>query len=429
MRLAVFALLWALALAPGLLVPGDARAANPFTGAPAPGAGQAQGEGDAPDALASGVEQDAGTLDAAQAQGAPSGADALASGAGQGADRGAAASSLATAQAHGGVPDGGAGQGPGGARQPSDAQDSGSAPGMAPDGALEATPGMAPGTRRAQTANPFTGAPRPGEASAPARAFGAPAAPGSGGELLAALAQTQRELRQSLSDRVRALRDGGSASGLLTFLALAFAYGALHAAGPGHGKAVAVSYVLARRESPGRAALLGAIMGAAHAASAVALVFGLYLVLERSLMARFTAQGIWLERASYALVCAIALWLLARALRGEEQEQGARGVADRGLWATGLATGLVPCPGAAIVLLFALALGAPGIGLGAVAAMALGMGATIATAAVLAALCRQRVTALAATRSRRAATLDRTLSLLGALATLALGATLLAGSL
>jgi ABC-type nickel/cobalt efflux system permease component RcnA len=228
---------------------------------------------------------------------------------------------------------------------------------------------------------------------------------------------------------VRELRDGASVSGLLAFLALALAYGALHAAGPGHGKAVAVSYVLARREGPGRAALLGAIMGAAHAASAVALVLGLYLILERSLMARFTAQGLWLERASYALVCAIALWLLVRAVRGDEEE-GARGAADRGLVATGLATGLVPCPGAAIVLLFALALGAPGIGLGAVAAMALGMGATIATAAVLAALCRQRVAALAAPRSpRRTAALDRALSILGALAVLALGVTLLAGSL
>jgi ABC-type nickel/cobalt efflux system permease component RcnA len=295
-------------------------------------------------------------------------------------------------------------------------------------------------------ANPFTGAPEPGGGRAERVGAGGPFAAGaqdtggqgagptlgplaSGGGLLAALAQAQRELRQNLSDRVRGLRDGASASGLAAFLALAFAYGALHAAGPGHGKAVAVSYVVARREGPGRAALLGGIMGAAHAASAVALVFGLYMVLERSLMARFTAQGIWLERASYALVCAIALWLLARALRGHEEEDRPRGAADRGLLATGLATGLVPCPGAAIVLLFALALGAPLIGLGAVAAMALGMGATIAAAAVVAALCRRRVAALAAPRSRRAAALDRALSILGALCVLALGAALLAGSL
>lgn len=350
MRLAVCVMLWALALAPGLLVPGaHARAATPFTGVQEPG--------NTPEVV----------------------------------------------------------------------------PEVVPEVIPEVAPGVAPGAppdaQRPRAANPFTGATRPGQGTGAARAFDAPGEPGPGSGMLAALAMTQRELRQGLSERVRVLRDGGSASGLAVFLALAFAYGALHAAGPGHGKAVAVSYVLARGEGPGRAALLGAIMGAAHAASAVALVFGLYLVLERSLMARFTAQGIWLERASYALVCAIALWLLARAVRGQGAEQGARGAADRGLWATGLATGLVPCPGAAIVLLFALALGAPGIGLGAVAAMALGMGATIATAAALAALCRQRVTALTATRPLRAATLDRALSILGALAVLTLGATLLAGSL
>lgn len=331
-----------------------------------------------------------------------------------------------------GGPDSGAGAAP--AAPGPAADDAGGAQGGLPAGAVDPfsgapVPGGPGGPGGLPSASPFTGA--PGSASGPDGGEGAGAAlavPGPGGGLLAALAQTQRELRQGLSDRVRELRDGASVSGLLAFLALALAYGALHAAGPGHGKAVAVSYVLARREGPGRAALLGAIMGAAHAASAVALVLGLYLILERSLMARFTAQGLWLERASYALVCAIALWLLVRAVRGDEEE-GARGAADRGLVATGLATGLVPCPGAAIVLLFALALGAPGIGLGAVAAMALGMGATIATAAVLAALCRQRVAALAAPRSRRTAALDRALSILGALAVLALGITLLAGSL
>ncbi|WP_028588164.1 nickel/cobalt transporter [Desulfocurvus vexinensis] len=364
MRLVVCVMLWALALAPGLLVPGAqarTQAASPFAGAQEPGSALNIAPESAPEAAPDAVSEVVSDV----------------------------------------------------------------GPGAAP----EVAPEVVPDAPRPRAVNPFTGATRPGAAPAPARVFDAPGEAGPGSGLLAALARTQRELRQGLSERVRALRDGGSASGLAVFLALAFAYGALHAAGPGHGKAVAVSYVLARGEGPGRAALLGAVMGTAHAASAVALVLGLYLILERSLMARFTAQGLWLERASYALVCAIAVWLLARAVRGQGAEQGARGAAHRGLWATGLATGLVPCPGAAIVLLFALALGAPGIGLGAVAAMALGMGATIATAAALAALCRQRVTALAATRPRRAAILDRALSILGALAALTLGATLLAGSL
>lgn len=290
----------------------------------------------------------------------------------------------------------------------------------------------------AAAVNPFTGegAPEKGERrtveepqpQAPPNVAEEAARPGPWSALLAELARIQRELRDGLSARVRALLGGATPGTLTAFLALALGYGALHAAGPGHGKAVAVAYVLARGETAPRAALLGLLMGAAHAASATGLVLILYVVLSRSLLVGFTSHGLWLERASYALVCAIALWMLARAARGGTGEGGPACENRKGLVATGLCTGLVPCPGAAIVLLFSLALGAVWIGLAAVAAMALGMGLTIACAAALAAVLRRGAMGLAAARPGWAAWADRALSVAGALAVLALGATLLLAS-
>ncbi|WP_461209326.1 nickel/cobalt transporter [Desulfocurvus sp. DL9XJH121] len=282
----------------------------------------------------------------------------------------------------------------------------------------------------ATTANPFASGGGRAEADAQARQPGDSVSRPSGaafGAFMQRVVRVQRELRSGLSARVRALHAHCSAWGLLAFLGLALGYGAVHAAGPGHGKAVATSFVLARGEPPARAALLGLAMGAAHAASAVLLVLVLRVVFEGASMAGFSSRGLWLERASYLLVACLAMWIMVEGVRGRK-EQGAARTSRRGFWATALATGLVPCPGAAIVLLFSLALGAWGLGLAAVVAMALGMGLTIATAAVLAACCRTSVLSLSAARPRLAGGLHAFLSLAGGLVILALGLSLFLGT-
>lgn len=244
------------------------------------------------------------------------------------------------------------------------------------------------------------------------------------------VAAVQRELRADLSARVRSLAREPSAWGLAAFLALALAYGAVHAAGPGHGKAVATTFVLARGEPPARAALLGLAMGAAHAASAVALVLVLDLATRGADMAGFSNRGLWMERVGYAVVACLALWIMAEGLRGRESRngEGASPGSGRGFWATALATGLTPCPGAAVVLFFSMALGAQWLGLAAVGAMALGMGATIAAAATAAACCRTSVLALSASRPALVDGLRRGLSLVGGLVILMLALSLLSGT-
>jgi len=252
--------------------------------------------------------------------------------------------------------------------------------------------------------------------------------------VLSRIASWQREMRTELSARVRTLKTRPTAWGLFLFLGLAFLYGAVHAAGPGHGKSVATSYVLARGLSARRGALLGALMGAAHASSAVVLVLALHALARGAMMNRFEATGIWVERGSYALVAAIGLWLVASALFGNKgcaccaDGEQAEPASDRDLLGVGLATGMVPCPGAAIMLLFSLALDALWLGLAAVLAMACGMAATIASAAVLAACCRGAVATCAGRRPGLARAVSRGLALAGGLVVLVLGAALLGGS-
>ncbi len=114
---------------------------------------------------------------------------------------------------------------------------------------------------------------------------------------------------RALSAAVRASRADPSA---LPWLAgLSFAYGVLHAAGPGHGKAVLASYMVANERALRRGIALSFLAALLQAAVAVTLV-GLL-----SLVFRVTAIGMrdgaaLIEKVSYVGVAALGLWLTWR---------------------------------------------------------------------------------------------------------------------
>src|SRR3712207_4806917 len=116
---------------------------------------------------------------------------------------------------------------------------------------------LAPDPALAQN-NPF-GAPR----NAPPPA---PAPQGFVGWLLA----KQSEFYRGLSAAIRAAKADGSA--VWTLFALSFAYGVFHAAGPGHGKAVISSYVVANGETWRRGVALSFASAILQAIVAVAIV-------------------------------------------------------------------------------------------------------------------------------------------------------------
>jgi len=104
--------------------------------------------------------------------------------------------------------------------------------------------------------NPF-GGPRP------------PAEPQVGGIIGWILAK-QSEFYREMSTTIRAAKSDGSA--VWTLLGISFAYGIFHAAGPGHGKAVISSYLVANEETARRGIVLSFASAALQAATAIALV-------------------------------------------------------------------------------------------------------------------------------------------------------------
>ncbi len=136
-----------------------------------------------------------------------------------------------------------------------------------------------------------------------------PAADGVVGWVLA----KQAEFYRGLSGLIRAAKaDGSAAWGLF---GLSFLYGVFHAAGPGHGKAVISSYLVANEETWRRGVVLSFASALLQALVAVAIV-GIAAVLLNATAKTMGDAVRWIEIVSYALIAAVGarlLWVKGRA--------------------------------------------------------------------------------------------------------------------
>ncbi|MGD9768658.1 MAG: nickel/cobalt transporter [Pseudolabrys sp.] len=275
---------------------------------------------------------------------------------------------------------------------------------------------------------------------------------------------------RSLAGAIRAAKLDGSATWAL--LGLSFAYGVFHAAGPGHGKAVISSYLVANDETWRRGVVLSFASALLQAVVAVAIV-GIAAVLLGMTGSAMGETVRWIEIVSYVLIALIGarlLWVkggaLLRALRasrdhhdhnhhhehdhhhhdhgescdhdhasawGHAHGPEPQDLAGPGGWRRGLsaivAVGLRPCSGAIIVLVFALAQGIFLTGIVATLAMGFGTALTVTAIALLAVGGRGLATRLAQAKPGAGMILLRALETVAAALVLAFGVLLLLGYL
>jgi ABC-type nickel/cobalt efflux system permease component RcnA len=301
--------------------------------------------------------------------------------------------------------------------------------------------------------------------------FGAPrAAPDAQvGGIVGWLLAKQSEFYREMSATIRAAKSDGSA--VWTLLAISFAYGIFHAAGPGHGKAVISSYLVANEETAKRGIALSFASALMQALVAVAIV-GICAWLLNATAKTMCGAERAIEIASYALIAAFGARLVwtkgggfFRALREQRPAPAALAhhhdhdhghhhhhhhndhvhaahcghshgpapseLAGPGGWRRGLgaifAVGIRPCSGAILVLVFALAQGLFWAGVAATFVMGLGTAITVATIAVIAVAAKDLARRLSAGREGRGALLMRGVEFGAAGLLLLLGAGLLAG--
>ena len=276
----------------------------------------------------------------------------------------------------------------------------------------------------AETKPPSAFAP-PGQAAqgaAPPSAFAPPSgAPAPSGGLFGWVLRTQQSLQRDLATGVKNLKGENAFAGAVVLAALSFIYGVVHAVGPGHGKAIISSYVVANEETVRRGVAISFLAAAMQALTAIALVGILAFALNASGL-EINAWARQLESVSYALIALVGLWLLVTQLtrlyrrwregheashvghhhdqhvhhHGHDHAEGeacghivdAKDLAGPFSWrkvmAVVVSVGVRPCTGAILVLIFALTQGLFWAGVAATFAMAFGTAITVAVLASLA---------------------------------------------
>jgi nickel/cobalt exporter len=259
---------------------------------------------------------------------------------------------------------------------------------------------------------------------------------------------------------------------LWALIGVGFLYGVAHAAGPGHGKAVIASYMMANDSALKRGIVLALLAALLQGAAAVAIV-GVAAILLNATAQRMNAIADAMASASYLGVAAIGAWLavrkglaLARALRayfarraalsgallfagapwrdaptlagggfraGDATDDGCghmhapdprllgAGFSWRAALSTVVAAGARPCSGSLLILVFALAQGLFFVGVAAVVAVSLGTAITTGALATLAVFAKGLAVKFARGEDSRVALVARGFEFAAALAVLTFG--------
>ena len=225
------------------------------------------------------------------------------------------------------------------------------------------------------------------------------------------LIEFQRQVNAGVAIHMRALETGNSFAAFFLGLGVAFLYGMVHALGPGHGKFVIMSYFMGREVYVLRGLVMAAQMAVVHVIAAVVIVWVADILLKTSLgIGLADVPGI--RAGSFLIIAGIGIYMLYQAVRGSgghththnhthdhnhhhhghshDHTHGASHATEGGLVA--LAVGMVPCPGAVLVMLYAIANDMIYPGFLLVAAMSAGIGLTIAILGVATILLRQFAT-------------------------------------
>lgn len=148
------------------------------------------------------------------------------------------------------------------------------------------------------------------QALAQATPFGAPrppAAASDAGGVVGWIIAKQAEFYRAMSAALRAAKTDGSA--VTTLLGVSFLYGVFHAAGPGHGKAVISSYLLANEETAWRGVVLSFASAFVQALVAVLIVAIAAWLLNATSQTMCKSERV-IEIASYALIAALGARLV-----------------------------------------------------------------------------------------------------------------------
>jgi len=202
-------------------------------------------------------------------------------------------------------------------------------------------------------------------------------------QLLQQLIMWQYELNRYISTTIRSLNDENNITVSITILAIAFLYGLIHAAGPGHGKALVAFYFTSNKSDYKKAFKMGYMISIIHAISALIFTFGIFFILKTMFRRNFNDFTNIAMQISAVMIMLVGLYLIYEAFINRKSKEEKISKQNKSEYAVAFSAGVVPCPGVMTIVLFCIMLNHYILGILAALTMSIGMGLTISTAGIL----------------------------------------------
>lgn len=244
---------------------------------------------------------------------------------------------------------------------------------------------------------------------------------------LAPVFDYQARLYQELSEKLESYSETNSAKTLWLLILAGLLYGILHAIGPGHGKVLSASYFGTHNEPLRRAIQFSFLAALLHTLSALSLVIILKIILSAFSLVTFETISFYVRTVSFSLICIIGIILLISHLR-KSKDNDETGKSRLSFWGLVLSVGMVPCPGALVILIFCYSMDILGTGIIITIAMSIGMAITMALVSTTVLLGNKGILSQM-TKGERFTWLGHAVEIFGSLLIIAMGLFLLAGEL
>ncbi|MGB5868512.1 MAG: hypothetical protein WBG69_11630 [Arcobacteraceae bacterium] len=202
-------------------------------------------------------------------------------------------------------------------------------------------------------------------------------------QILKQIITLQYQLNSYISTTIRGLNDENNITSSLMILGIAFLYGLVHAAGPGHGKALVAFYFVSNKADYKKAFKMGYMISIIHAISAVIFTFGIFYILKTMFRKNFNELSSIAMQLSASMIIIVGVYLLWESYKNRKAQEQIDINNKKSEYAVAWSAGIVPCPGVMTIVLFCIVLKQYTLGILAAVTMSIGMGFTISLAGIL----------------------------------------------
>ena len=223
-----------------------------------------------------------------------------------------------------------------------------------------------------------------------------------------------KESMKKIKSLFESIKDEKNPMTYLLLLFFAYAYGVIHAMGPGHGKTLVASYFLSNDRSYVKALGISLAIGVVHTFSAFILTIVIYYFVN-TLLAQFLDDTVFFTtKLSAVIIIFIALYLINKKYRlykkiEQEKKKPQFSFSTSPLHASTcgcgsckvdkdstdialiISAGIIPCPGTTTLFIFAISTGLYYAGFISALVMSLGMSSVIFVSALLSTVIRKKV--------------------------------------